>query len=177
MAHRGELYDAIVPPPARRAPGRVPYPLLIATLFAVVVGAALSVRALLERHSYAAILERGTDSIAWITDSRAEASGGIWPAVSHSVDLVWRDGSGNERHFGPRHVSEEFWAEISAHDVVARRQIRIRYLEDDRTARPLIAGDVAEWRAQDTLETAFGTLFLFLGLGLSGFTIRRMRLA
>jgi hypothetical protein len=165
----------IVPPPPPRAPRPFPYRLLIVTLFVLVFGATMSVRALLDRHSYAAVLNHGTDAIAWITDSHAEAAGGTEPRVSHSVDLAWRDGSSIERRFGPTHVSEEFWAEISSHAMVVRRQVRIRYLEDDRTARPLIAGDVAEWRAHDSLGTVFGTLFLFLGLGLSAFTIRRMR--
>jgi hypothetical protein len=58
---------------------------------------------------------------------------------------------------------------------VVRRQVRIRYLEDDRTARPLVAGDVADRRANDSVGIFFGGLALSAGLVLSAFTIRRMR--
>jgi hypothetical protein len=165
----------VVPPPPPRAPRAFPYRLLIVTLFALVFGATMSISAWLDRHGYDAIRDHGTEAIAWITDAHALASGGTQPRISHAIDLAWRDGSGNERRFRPTHISEQFWAGISSRETVVRRQVRIRYLEDDRGARPLIAGDVTQRRVNDSVGIFFGGLALSAGLVLSAFTIRRMR--
>jgi len=136
-----------------------------------------SINAWLDQRSYEDIRDRGTEAIAWITDAHAEAEAGSRPTVSHTIDLAWRDSSGGERRFGATHVSEGFWRGIASNETVVRRQVRIRYLEDDRTARPVITDDLDERSRQDTVVVMFGGICASIGFMLCAATIRRMRLA
>jgi hypothetical protein len=83
---------------------------------------------------------------------------------SHRVELSWRDASGEERVFGPTHVSADFWRQITANDVQTVKRTEIRYLTADPTARPIIVADTAEREFQDSFGVKGGLVFVAFGL-------------
>src|SRR5262249_12361143 len=81
-----------------------------------------------------AIRAHGRDASATITGFHAMVSNDH--TISYTIDLAWRDGSGAERHFGPTHISGTYAQRIAANGALITRQTTIRYLEEDRSARP-----------------------------------------
>jgi hypothetical protein len=95
--------------------------------------------------------------------------------VSYTIALAWRDGSGAERRFGPTHISGAYAQRISANGVFVTRQTTIRYLEEDRSARPIVVADTNERTKKDAIARVMAAVFGVAGVALAAVTARQAR--
>ncbi|OYU87243.1 MAG: hypothetical protein CFE29_24810 [Bradyrhizobiaceae bacterium PARB1] len=123
--------------------------------------------------NFEAIRSRGRDALATITAFHAEIDKDRH--LSHTIELAWRDAAGTERQFRRTHISNRFAAQIAFNGRLMVRQIPIRYLEDDRSARPIIIGDADDQAQQNTIGFVFTLIFGALGLLFAAITAWRMR--
>jgi hypothetical protein len=123
----------------------------------------------------AAVRAHGRDATAAITGFHATV--GSDRTVAHTIDFAWRDGSGAERHYGPTHISEAYAQRIAANGALVTRQTTIRYLEEDRSARPIIVADADDRAAQDRIGTVMTAVFGVAGLAFAAATAWRTRRA
>ena len=122
-----------------------------------------------------AMRARGRDATAAITGFHATV--GSDHTIAHTIDLAWRDGSGAERHFGPTHISDAYARRIAANGALTTRQTTIRYLEEDRSARPIVVADADERTKQDWIGRVMVAVFGVVGVGLAAVTAWRARRA
>ena len=122
-----------------------------------------------------AMRAHGRDATAAITGFHATVASDH--TISHTIDFAWRDGSGAERHYGPTHISEAYAQRIAPNGALATRQTTIRYLEEDRSARPIIVADAADRSAQDRIGGVMTAVFAVVGLGFAAATAWRTRRA
>ena len=94
--------------------------------------------ALMDSRNFAAISGQGRDALATITAFHVEIDKDR--RQSHTIELAWRDAAGTERQFRRTHISNRFAMQIAVNGRLMVRQIPIRYLEDDRSPRPMIVG-------------------------------------
>jgi hypothetical protein len=94
-----------------------------------------------DRYTYAAILDHGAEATARLVDIRhnAGAPGG---KPYYVVDLAWSDKSGGPRTYKAS-VSLAFASSIIAGGRVVNPNIKLKFLESQSWARPLIVGDDA----------------------------------
>lgn len=122
-----------------------------------------------------AIREHGRDATATITG--LHASLGSDHTISYSIDFAWRDGSGAERHFGPIHISDAYAQRIAANGALITRQTTIRYLEEDRSARPIILADANARRKHGVVGPVMMAVFGIAGVALAAVTAWRTKRA
>ena len=122
-----------------------------------------------------ALREHGRDVAAAITGFHVAAPGRNHPTISYTIDLAWRDGSGAERRYGPTHISDAYAQQVASNGVLVTRQTTIRYLEEDRSVRPIIVPDANERAYQDEFGQTIAAMLGFVGLALAGATAWRTR--
>lgn len=153
-----------------------PFVLTVLTMFSLVLGGSMASSSWSDRRDFQETNERGESVIAKITRAHAEvARAGESP--SYLVDLAWRDSSGQERVFGPTHVSANFWRWITTNGALTTDQTEIRYLARDPASRPIIVADAAEREFQDAFGVDAGVGFVVLGLIFGGLLAYRLRSA
>ena len=131
--------------------------------------------ALVDYRAAQAILDHGVETTADITSIRTSSDRG--GNISYSVGLAWRDQSGSERHYGPTHVSELYARWLRSNDASVVGQTTIKYLEENRWARPIIVVDNREREFQDLFGLIAAGITSFVGLLLGAVLVLRTRLA
>jgi hypothetical protein len=130
----------------------------------LLIGAFMAFHSWSEQQSYETMLSSGTevtvDILAVFDMPRKQGD-----APSYAVRLAWKDGQGAVHHFGPTHISERFWKEITRNGELTVRQTAIRYRADDLQARPLILADAPEQGWQARFGLTAGLVFALVGAG------------
>jgi len=119
----------------------------------------------------AAMRAHGRDAVATVTDLHAEL--GSDRTISYTIELAWLDGSGTERRFGPTHISNVYARRIAPNGTLVTRQTTVRYLEEDRSARPVIVADADERSRQDWLGQVMTVVLGLTGVVFGILTVRR----
>jgi hypothetical protein len=151
-----------------------PFALAVLTAFSIGVGGFMANLSWGDQRSFREMRERSDAVVAEITRAHAEiAKAGEAP--SYLIDLMWRDSTGQERVFGPTHVSAKFWGQITTNGVLTIDRTEIYYLVQDSAARPIIAADVEEREFQDAVGVKAGIAFVVFGFLLGGLLAYRVR--
>lgn len=154
-----------------RRPGQVPRPPVdvpprrtMLGLGFVLIGGFLAFHSWSDQQSHEAMKTAGTEVMAQILAVN-DMPRKTRDKPSHAVRLSWRDGQGSVHHYGPTHISERFYKEITRDGQLTVKQIAIRYRPDDLQARPMIVADAPEqsWQAQFGVTGAL--LILLIGMG------------
>jgi hypothetical protein len=95
--------------------------------------------------------------------------------ISYTIDLVWQDGSGAERRYGPAHISDAYAQQIAFNGAFVTRQTTICYLEEDRPARPIAVAEADERAAQDGFGQTITAVLGVVGIAFAGMTAWRTR--
>jgi hypothetical protein len=123
----------------------------------VIMFNALSVYAILlllfGRFNYAAIQDHGIEAMAKIVATSSR---------SPSIALVWYDKTGVERYHRLIPISQDFWHSISVKGILVVPEVKIKYLEDNSWATPVIVDDPRERNF---------SLGIVAGIGLLGFGV------
>jgi hypothetical protein len=115
-------------------------------------------RAWSESQRWEAVNRDGVEAVAKIDRPIARPAS---ESVSYSVDLSWKDPSGGDRKAAYVRVSRAFWGQIMRGDALAVSETRVRYLEGEKSMKPLIVGDAeARWLAGPDWKN-MGLLFGF----------------
>ena len=91
-----------------------------------------------------------------------------------SNQLAWIDKTGKQQSFGPTHISHKFWTAITRNGVLTVKQTKLRYLDTDPAARPVIMADADERRFQDNFGVWAGLIGIAVGLVGALMVVRRM---
>lgn len=155
---------------------RRPFPFILGILTAVMLpfGGYMLVNSYSEQSTLNEILDHGDEATADITRAYGEVTK-AGDAPSYLVTLAWTDKSGRQQSYGPTHISQGFWRQITRNGVQTVRQTKIRYLAGHPDARPLIVDDAAEAQYQNSFGVKGGAVFLVFGLMLAAVTAFRYR--
>jgi uncharacterized membrane protein YidH (DUF202 family) len=155
---------------------RRPVPFILAMLTAVMLlfGGYMLVNSYAEQSTLKEILDHGDEAAADITRAYGEVTK-AGDAPSYLVVLAWTDKSGRQQSYGPTHISQGFWRQITRNGVQTVRQTKIRYLAGQPNARPLIVDDAADAQYQNSFGVKGGAVFLAIGLILAAVTAFRYR--
>lgn len=155
---------------------RRPFPFILGILTAVMLpfGGYMLVNSYSEQSTLNKILDHGDEATADITRAYGEVTK-AGDAPSYLVTLAWTDKSGRQQSYGPTHISQGFWRQITRNGVQTVRQTKIRYLAGHPDARPLIVDDAAEAQYQNSFGVKGGAVFLVFGLMLAAVTAFRYR--
>jgi hypothetical protein len=110
--------------------------------------------------------DRGIEATARIVDTGQR---------SPSIALAWYDRTGVERHYRLIHVSDNFWHRISVGKSLVVPEVKIRYLEDNSWARPVIVDDSVEREFSGRLAIVFGAILLVISFAFATAFTRRLR--
>lgn len=132
-----------------------------------------------DKTAYDQMMNNGREALAELTNVTAdlERDGN---RTSYSAYFKWKDSSGQERSIGPTNISEAFWRQVTRNGVLAVRDVKIRYDENDSSVRPVIVADVVERQRQYLSGLLFGPIFLLIGLCCAVYAwrdVRRQRLS
>src|SRR5262249_829116 len=155
-----------------RAKPKFPYLLAWITVCVLGVSAFASFTAWSDSFSYAAIRDHWTEAIAQITNTQRHTN-----PTSHAIALSCHDNAGFERRYRLTHISEGIWNRVAVRAKLVAHQITIRYLEDEPSARPVIAEDFQEREFSDVVGIVFGVVTGMIGLWLAIATVLRARRA
>jgi len=157
---------ASVPGQGARGPVRYPFQRLLIGMVAFAVGAFLS-------YSAAEIGQPGYDA-GGSTEVTADITAASGPP--YVVQLGWQDGQGGVHHFGPVHVSGDFWNKIERDGKLEVHQTRIRVPADPTKGLPQIIDDAPANRWQIQAVLAGGIVLVLAGIGCllsAAYTMRR----
>jgi hypothetical protein len=151
---------ARMPQPVRRAAGarlqpfQFPIQRLMIGLVAVAVGTFMI-------YSAQAVIDPVKDDVK-TTETMAEINSVSGPP--YAVQLGWKDGQGGIHHFGPLHISDEYWARITKDGKLVVNETKVRFPVDDSMAQPVILDDAPGTRWQTKAVLAGGIALLLLGV-------------
>jgi hypothetical protein len=145
--------------------------LVFFTLLLGVGGGFLLRQARGDQQAFDAIMDHGTETTAAMD---ATVSYDSKNRPSYAATLSWVDRLGEKRTFGPTHISQKFWNSITRGGVVTVKQTKMRYLDTDPTARPVIIADADERRFQDKFGVWAGIGGMVLGGIAALVLVRRM---
>jgi hypothetical protein len=119
-------------------------------LVALIIGAILTFHAWSEEDANSGPAG-GIETTAEILYARTIPSAG--GATARVLLLSWKDAQGVVHHFGPIHVSADFWNKITRNGELAVHQTRIRYSGQGTGERPVLLEDQPQpsWRLRFAL--------------------------
>ncbi len=134
-------------------PVQIPGQRLLIGMMAFMVGAFLTYNA-------SALVAPPEDEVK-STELMAEITNPAGPP--YTVHLGWQDGQGGVHHYGPAHVSEDFWNKITRDGKLTVHQTKVRVHIDDSMAQPQILDDAPGSRWQTKAVLACGIALLMVG--------------
>jgi hypothetical protein len=144
-------------------------------LFLTAVGLFFLFHAWADRSAYVATLDHGVETTAYIT--QAKVVSGRYDSKSYSMALSWRDRTGQPRTEEGVSVSPALWQKLVSGNSVVERNIAVKYLEENRGARPIVIFDTDE-----TMSRSINALYWSVGitalgaLGFAGFIFFAIKL-
>ncbi len=162
---------ARMPQPVRREVGTrmepIEFPIqrLMIGLVAFAVGAFLI-------YSAQAVSEAARDDVKSV-ETMAEINSVSGPP--YAVQLGWKDGQGGVHHYGPLHISEEYWRKITQDGKLTVHETKVRVHADDSMAQPVILDDAPGTRWQTRAVLAGGIALMLVGASCLLWAARVMR--
>lgn len=147
-----------LPPPLRRqagdrlAPIEFPVQRLMIGFVAVAVGAFMV-------YSAQAVSDPAQDGVKGV-ETMAEINSVSGPP--YAVQLGWKDEQGGIHHYGPLHISEEYWKRITKDGKLAVHETKVRFHADDIMAQPVILDDApgTRWQTKAVLAGGIGLVLV-----------------
>jgi len=154
------------------ASDRPPFPSRLARVTAVcfAVSVLLNLSAWNDYLAFLAIRDHGTEATA-----RIVKTGRSNRTTGRTIALAWYDKAGVERRWGLTSISENFWQRISAGENLVVHEVKIRYLENNSWARPVMLDDLEERKFNDAVGVAVGAATVVLVLALAIGTLADVR--
>lgn len=157
----------------------IPYRIYWATLVFLIVGGVITFQGWTSRQAFQTMMQQGGETVAQLENP--DATLGRRNSVTYTLGLRWKDKSGAVRTAESVVVSKDYWSQITSHEVpdapdtLTVTTTKIRYLESDAAALPVIIADTAIRESEDTKNLIIGGVMSVLGLAFGVWAARRTR--
>lgn len=131
--------------------------------FSLVVGLFMTIHSWRDQRDFRETLERGYHAIASIARAYPATRQSEQPQT-YLIELRWTDSFGCPHAYGPTHISDRFWRQITTNGELTTSKVEVIALAE--VARPVILADIAERKFQDEIGIKAGVGFLLFVLAL-----------
>jgi hypothetical protein len=131
--------------------------------FSLVVGLFMTIGSWRDQRDFREMTERGYHAIASIARAYPATRQSGQPQT-YLIELRWTDSFGRPHAYGPTHISDRFWRQITTNGELTTSKTEVIALAE--AARPVILADIAERKFQDEVGIKAGVAFLLFGLAL-----------